>query len=258
MSLNRGNTDPSESLLGWGRGLSVSYFFVYGAFWLGLDLKLPTSLNELGDTLSGLFAPLAFAWLVIGFHLQRIELRQSTEALELQAQELKNSVEQQSSLVAVSQEQLEVEKDFRQKEYHEKFQSTLPRFIVTRGPVTSSGASTKIALEITNNGADTGETSAICQHVESELKDSIEPKTVSENTFPVFCKDQKRTVHIEIVRGQNVFDLYILNLYFSAPDGTNMMQRFQVILDSRNGRPGVKVKQMGNAYPLKTVLDNAL
>jgi hypothetical protein len=64
-------------------------------------------LNELGDFLAGSFGPLAFAWLVLGYLQQGRELKLSSEALQLQAQELKASVEQQGSMVAVSRQQLE-------------------------------------------------------------------------------------------------------------------------------------------------------
>ena len=63
------------------------------------------SLNEVGDFLAGIFGPLAIFWLILGFIQQGKELKQNTEALELQAQELKNSVEQQKELVSVSRQQ---------------------------------------------------------------------------------------------------------------------------------------------------------
>ena len=67
-------------------------------------LNLP--LNSLGDFLAGAFGPLALAWLVFGYFQQGDELRQGTEALMLQAQELSNSVAQQSELVAAQKESL--------------------------------------------------------------------------------------------------------------------------------------------------------
>lgn len=56
-------------------------------------------LNSLGDTVAGAFGPLAFIWLVLGYFQQGEELRQNTEALRLQAKELRASVEQQELLV---------------------------------------------------------------------------------------------------------------------------------------------------------------
>jgi hypothetical protein len=50
--------------------------------------------EQFATTLSGAFAPLAFLWLVLGFMQQGEELRHSAEALRLQSEELRNSVEQ--------------------------------------------------------------------------------------------------------------------------------------------------------------------
>jgi hypothetical protein len=61
--------------------------------------------NELGDFLAGTFAALAFFWLVIGYFQQGKELRLNSDALRLQAEEMKNAVQQataQASAQAVS------------------------------------------------------------------------------------------------------------------------------------------------------------
>lgn len=82
---------------------------------------LPTDLNEFGDFIAGVFAPLAFFWLVRGFYqqgkgleqnsealkMQSIELKKTTEALELQVQEMKASVKQQSRLAQVYEDELQ-------------------------------------------------------------------------------------------------------------------------------------------------------
>ncbi len=52
-------------------------------------------LGEFGDFFAGVFAPLAFLWFVIAVLMQREELRQNSEALRLQAAELKSVVEHQ-------------------------------------------------------------------------------------------------------------------------------------------------------------------
>ncbi|MFL8988697.1 hypothetical protein Q8X48_13240 [Pseudomonas sp. QLc11A] len=49
-------------------------------------------LNELGDFAAGVFAPLAFLWLVLGYRQQGKELRESSVALRTQSEELKKSV----------------------------------------------------------------------------------------------------------------------------------------------------------------------
>ncbi len=65
------------------------------------------ALNEVGDFLAGVFGPLAILWLVLGFFQQGLELRQSTTALKMQADELKSSVVQQAAMVEVSRQQLD-------------------------------------------------------------------------------------------------------------------------------------------------------
>jgi Fe2+ transport system protein B len=55
-------------------------------------------LNNLGDFLAGVFGPLAIFWLILGFLQQGKELQQNTEALEMQADELKKSVNQEKNL----------------------------------------------------------------------------------------------------------------------------------------------------------------
>jgi hypothetical protein len=67
-------------------------------------LSLP--LNSLGDFLAGVFSPIAFLWLVLGFLQQGDELKQGTDALRLQASELNASVSQQAAMVEVARQQL--------------------------------------------------------------------------------------------------------------------------------------------------------
>lgn len=59
-------------------------------------------LNEIGDFLSGLFSPVAFLWLAVGYFQQGEELKFNTHALMLQVAELRMSVEQQRELVEVT------------------------------------------------------------------------------------------------------------------------------------------------------------
>lgn len=80
--------------------------FIYCLINHQLDKFGTLPLNELGDFLAGVFGPLAIFWLILGFLQQGKELQQSTKALELQAKELKNSVEQQKGLVNATKEQI--------------------------------------------------------------------------------------------------------------------------------------------------------
>lgn len=64
--------------------LVVSAYLFFNSSGTGiLELKP----NEFGDFCAGLFAPLAFLWLVIGYAQQGEELAQNVEALNLQARE---------------------------------------------------------------------------------------------------------------------------------------------------------------------------
>ena len=90
-------------------GIVLTVFYLAFIWWLTGDriLSLRTmALNEVGDFLAGAFGPLAILWLVLGFFQQGVELRQGTRALELQADELRASVEQQSAMVEISTKQL--------------------------------------------------------------------------------------------------------------------------------------------------------
>ena len=64
-------------------------------------------LNELGDFLAGAFGPIAFLWLVLGFLQQGRELKLSSDALRLQAEELRNSVAQQTIMAQAALQQIE-------------------------------------------------------------------------------------------------------------------------------------------------------
>lgn len=83
----------------------VIFFHVYFA-----DYNKPMPLNEVGDFLAGVFAPVAFFYLYLGYIQQGTELKQNTRALNLQAKELQNSVEQQRELVLATKEEIDLNK----------------------------------------------------------------------------------------------------------------------------------------------------
>lgn len=90
-------------------GVVLTVLYAVFAWWLVGD-RIQTlrsmGLNEVGDFLAGAFGPLAILWLILGFFQQGIELRQGTEALRLQTQELSNSVVQQCEMVAAQKASL--------------------------------------------------------------------------------------------------------------------------------------------------------
>lgn len=104
----------NQKSLNWGIGITVIWLVVIVAFWIFGSLGSPKSLNELGDFLAGIFAPVAFFWLILGYVQQGKQLEQNTKALEqqeralqLQIDEMRESVKQQSELVNIQRQQFE-------------------------------------------------------------------------------------------------------------------------------------------------------
>lgn len=100
--------------------------FIFGLLLTKQNDLLNLSLNEWGDFFAGAFAPLAFLWLVLGYLQQGEELGLSTEALHLQAVELRNAVAQQQALVALSREQIEGEREALQEERQRRIHEFKP------------------------------------------------------------------------------------------------------------------------------------
>lgn len=94
--------------LGWLGGILTAVYFscLLLLIWGRLPNLLTMDLNSIGDFLAGAFGPIAFLWLVLGFFQQGKELQLSSEALQLQAKELKESVLQQTAMVALQSAQL--------------------------------------------------------------------------------------------------------------------------------------------------------
>ncbi|MDD2135655.1 hypothetical protein [Pseudomonas kurunegalensis] len=87
-------------------------------------------LNEVGDFLAGAFGPVAFLWLVLGFLQQGEELKQGTEALLLQATELKNSVEQQSIMAAAATQQIDAQQEVLELQRYERDRAVMANFAI--------------------------------------------------------------------------------------------------------------------------------
>lgn len=98
----------SRSLEWWAAHLTALYIggaiIIMGA---KFDELIVLKLNEIGDLAAGVFGPVAFLWLVLGYVQQGRELKLSSDALRLQAEELKASVEQQSIMAAAATRQLQ-------------------------------------------------------------------------------------------------------------------------------------------------------
>ena len=97
----------SRNMVWWAAHFTAVY--VSGAILIvctRFDDLIALELNEIGDLSAGVFGPVAFLWLVLGYIQQGRELKISSEALKMQAAELKESVKQQTALVEAQQENL--------------------------------------------------------------------------------------------------------------------------------------------------------
>jgi hypothetical protein len=109
-------------------------------------------LGEWGTFLGGIFGPVAFLWLILGYLQQRDELHLNTEALHLQQHELKRQVDETARLVQHAEAQsratldllnLERDRQDAEKKMHRAKSKIALRFV--RG--THTGASGELLFE---------------------------------------------------------------------------------------------------------------
>lgn len=75
--------------------LTLVWFVLIGLIlWFKWEDAAHLSLNEWGDFLAGIVSPLAFLWLIVGYNLQRKELKSNTEALLFQRDEMVKQAEE--------------------------------------------------------------------------------------------------------------------------------------------------------------------
>ncbi|MEO6214984.1 MAG: hypothetical protein ABIO86_03045 [Sphingomonas sp.] len=137
------------------RGMAVSVAYVMALLiyaWLMRKAMLEMKPDQFATFLSGVFAPLAFLWLVLGFRQQGDELQNSARALWLQGEELRNSVEQQRQLVEVSREQLAFEAGERRRAEEEAERAAQPRLHMPRTGGSYSGPLQTLKLAVTSGG----------------------------------------------------------------------------------------------------------
>jgi hypothetical protein len=112
----------------WGLGLTVSLGVL--VLFLGAQHSpdgrtrylefLSSPPNAIGDTLAGIFAPLAFIWIVVTVFLQSHELSEQRKELSLTRDELKLAREAQEHQLKVMQKQADIfESEKRQRDQYE-------------------------------------------------------------------------------------------------------------------------------------------
>ena len=140
-----------------GGALTVIYLTIMVVLvWNRAGTLLTMPLNEVGDFLAGAFGPVAFLWLVLGFLQQGDELRQGTEALKLQADELKNSVEQQSIMAAAALKQIDAQKVALELQHKEREAALCANFVLrfsTAGGATGKPGVAMNRIKLRNDGS---------------------------------------------------------------------------------------------------------
>jgi hypothetical protein len=164
---------------------ALYFAFVYwllAARWIEILAMTP---NNIGDLLAGIFGPLAILWLVLGFFQQGIELRQNTRALDQQAQELKNSVEQQKELVAIAKRQVDTALESLREERERHVQAASPSFHFSANGSAGSGASTVYHLLLLNAGAPVANVQIRPSRPLQQLSNSHIPLCRAQTQYPV-------------------------------------------------------------------------
>lgn len=97
----------NKNSLYWGIGITAFWFAVIISFWIFGGLNSPDSLNELGDFLAGIFAPVAFLWLILGYVQQGKQLEQNSETISQQSESLQLQIEEFRKMVELQAQQIE-------------------------------------------------------------------------------------------------------------------------------------------------------
>lgn len=123
---------PKRSFVAPFAGAVVTIIYLVGITclrWNDLGTLRTIELDKLGSFLAGVFGPVSFLWLILGYIQQQQELALNTNALQLQAQELKASVEQQKELVNETRQQVEIQRKAHEREELMLKKDTEPLFV---------------------------------------------------------------------------------------------------------------------------------
>ncbi|MBD9590776.1 hypothetical protein IB254_27200 [Pseudomonas sp. PDM03] len=191
-------------------------------------------LNEVGDFLAGAFGPVAFLWLILGFLQQGDELRQGTEALKLQAEELRNSVEQQSIMASAATQQINAQQQALQLQLEETERTFRANFVFGGGPSVSSnrglGFYAETSIEI-----------GVARSVAYAVEIAIDPPFggVSEGKFAII--DLNRSVSIPVKFLTLPETSGTVSILYDGADGKRREENF--VYTTFNGHPWVKIKR---------------
>lgn len=195
-------------------------------------LMLQMKPDGLATFLSGVFAPLAFLWLVLGFMQQGDELRHSSQALWLQGEELRNSVEQQRQLVEVSREQMASEAASRASADAEADRTAQPILTLTASVNGRSGDDRVGRMYLSSNGPD-------CIDVEIRISDGRKIER------PVFEANSKIEIHLKYKHPDEIQPIE-LGVQYTDYRGNRRQQNFFV--------PAIFDRDFGKNFAMATRL----
>lgn len=191
-------------------------------------------LNEVGDFLSGAFGPVAFLWLVLGFLQQGDELRQGTEALKLQAEELRNSVEQQSIMAVAAIQQIDAQREALKLQLEETERTFRANFVFGGGPSVSSIRGVEFYAE---TSIEIGVARSIAHAVEITIVPPI--GDVSEKKFAII--DLKRPVSIPVKFITPQETMGNVSIVYDGADGKRRKEGFVYTILTKH--PWIEIKK---------------
>jgi len=234
----------SKKLTGIGVAITLAYLIAAALLgWGEWDEFSGMRPNEVGDFLAGVVGPLALLWLILGYFQQGEELKQSTEALRLQAEELRNSVSQQQALVEVTKKQAEAQLEAFRHEREEQRRARSPLFVLDQLGGYASGNQQTYKFRLRNHGA-TVTKCAIVVEGRSVLPDPASTE--------VFAHGAEHA--IEFADTRENLDPVIVRVTFLDGGGYRAMQSFRITF-APSGNPmlnGISVAELANE-PVPTI-----
>lgn len=172
-------------------------------------------LNSIGDFLAGVFGPIAFLWLVLGYRQQGQELALSSKALREQADELRKSVAQQAELLKATYKSLD--------NYEKSLEPLLQLVFAGGSRVPVDGViKDQVILSLINLGA-------YCEHV--AVRVTLNGNVVGSAEFLSLNNGERDEMSFYDVLSENIY--YDLVVSYSKSNGVRGEQGFEVCKTSK-------------------------
>lgn len=217
-----------KELLEIGTQLSFYYFLIFLIFF---GWRIPelygenTGINGVGDFLAGLFSPIAFGWLIIGYLMQN--------------KELKNSVEQTAEAQRLASDQLEFQKNIRNKDEKIKIIESQPIFDIGRDVLDHDGwlesEDSIIRLRVEKNDAFNVFFTRQDGHVKTltHNESHIKPGQDAVPFFLYGVKHEEVLSSIEDCGESSFYEKKFLDLYINYTDKMGEKRKIKASLNAR-------------------------